>query len=135
MDVEVAFTGVPVSELPTARDFYERFFGRPADVVVHENEEMWRLADPAWLYVVVDPARAGRALVTLSVGDLDATLAELAGRGIRPDRLEDIRVPPARRRCSTPTATRWPSGRFPPRPRRPARPPSPTPRCGSCCHS
>ncbi len=93
MDVEVAFTGVPVSELPTARDFYERFFGRPADVVVHENEEMWRLSDAAWVYVVVDPARAGRALAMLSVADLDATLAELARRGIRPDRLEEYPGP------------------------------------------
>ena len=85
MDVEVAFTGVPVSELATGRAFFERLFGRPADVVVNADEVMWRLADPAWLYVVVDPARAGHALEAFSVDDLDATLAELAGRGISAD--------------------------------------------------
>ena len=90
MDVEVAFTGVPVSELATGRDFFERLFGRPPDVVVNANEVMWRLADPAWLYVVVDPARAGHALAALSVGDLDATLAELAGRGISAASVEEV---------------------------------------------
>ncbi len=90
MDVDVAFTGVPVSELATGRDFFERLLGRPADVVVNADEVMWRLADPAWLYVVVDPGRAGHALVALSVGDLDATLAELAGRGITARTVEDV---------------------------------------------
>ena len=51
---------------------------------------MWRLAEPAWLYVVVDPGRAGHTLVTLSVGDLDATLAELAARGIEAHTVEDV---------------------------------------------
>ena len=46
------------------------------------DEVMWRVAETAWLYVVVDSARAGNGLVALSVADLDATLAELSGRGI-----------------------------------------------------
>jgi hypothetical protein len=40
--------------------------------------------------VVVDAGRAGNALATLSVGDLDATLAELAERVIRPASVEVI---------------------------------------------
>ena len=90
MDVEVAFTGVPVSELAPGRAFFERLIGRPPDMVVNANEVMWRLAEAAWLYVVVDPERAGHALVALSVGDLNATLAELDARGIRPNSLEDV---------------------------------------------
>jgi predicted enzyme related to lactoylglutathione lyase len=84
MDVKIAFTGVPVSSLDRGRDFFERLFGRPADVEVAVDEVMWRLADSAWLYVVVDQARAGNGLVTVSVADLDATLAELLQRGITP---------------------------------------------------
>jgi predicted enzyme related to lactoylglutathione lyase len=90
MDVEVVFTGVPVTSLATGRDFFERLFGRPADVEVAADEVMWRVAETAWLYVVVDDARAGRGLVALSVADLNATLAELEGRDIRPDRTEEV---------------------------------------------
>jgi len=90
MDVEIAFTGVPVSELAAGLDFYGRLFGRPADVVVTDDEVMWRLAESAWLYVVVDAGRAGNALATLSVGDLDATVAELGERGISPASMEVI---------------------------------------------
>jgi catechol 2,3-dioxygenase-like lactoylglutathione lyase family enzyme len=90
MDVEVAFTGLAITDLSGSRDFFERLFGRPADVEVAVDEVMWRLAESAWLYVVVDVARAGDGLVALSVADLDATLAELAHRGIRPDRMEEV---------------------------------------------
>ena len=72
MDVEVAFIGVPVSELAAGRAFFERLIGRPPDRVVNADEVMWRLAAQAWLYVVVDPERAGHALAALSVGDLEA---------------------------------------------------------------
>ena len=90
VDVEIAFTGVPVRVLSSGRDFFERIFGRAADVEVAVNEVMWRVAETAWLYVVVDPARAGNGLVALSVADLDATLAELSGRGISPARVEAV---------------------------------------------
>jgi glyoxylase I family protein len=90
VDVEIAFTGVPVTELASGRDFFERLFGRPADVDVAADEVMWRVAETSWLYVVVDVARAGNGLVALSVADLDATLAELAGRGIRPATVEAV---------------------------------------------
>ncbi len=81
---------MPVTSLATGRDFFERLLGRPADVEVAVDEVMWRLAESAWLYVVVDAARAGQGLVALSVADLPATLAELAQRDIRPDRMEDV---------------------------------------------
>ncbi len=90
MDIEVAFSGVPVTELAAAQDFFERLLGAPPDIVVNEGEVMWRVADAAWLYVVVDPERAGRALVAVSVPDLDAALVELAARGIEPARVEQI---------------------------------------------
>lgn len=86
--IEVAFTGVPVSDLARGRDFFERFFGSPPDVLVNENEVMWQVADAAWLYVVVDPARAGHALAAVSVPDLDAALEDLASRGIEPAIIE-----------------------------------------------
>lgn len=88
MKVEVAFTGVPVSDLARGRDFFERILGKPPDVLVNENEVMWQVADAAWLYVVVDPSRAGHALAAVSVPDLDGALDELAARDIEPSMME-----------------------------------------------
>ncbi len=88
MEIEVAFTGVPVSDLTRGQDFFERILGKPPDVPVNENEVMWQVADAAWLYVVVDPTRAGRALAAVSVPDLDGALEELASRGIEPSMIE-----------------------------------------------
>jgi predicted enzyme related to lactoylglutathione lyase len=90
MKIEVAFTGVPVTELDRGQDFFERLFGAPPDVLVNENEVMWRVAEAAWLYVVVDAPRAGHALAAVSVPDLDVALAELASRGIEPSVVDQV---------------------------------------------
>jgi catechol 2,3-dioxygenase-like lactoylglutathione lyase family enzyme len=90
MEVEVAFIGVPVTDLATGQDFFERLLGSPPDILVKEDEVMWRVAEAAWLYVVVDTPRAGHALAAVSVGDLDATVAELATRGLEPSVLEQV---------------------------------------------
>jgi predicted enzyme related to lactoylglutathione lyase len=42
------------------------------------------------IYVVADAGRAGGGLVTLIVADLDAKLAELAGRGLVPEAIEEL---------------------------------------------
>jgi predicted enzyme related to lactoylglutathione lyase len=90
MRVDVAFTGIAVSELTSARAFYGRLFGRGPDIVASDDEVMWRLTDSAWLYVVVDGARAGRSLVTLAVEDLDAALVELEVRSVAPEQVEEM---------------------------------------------
>ena len=81
-DVEVLFAAVTVADLDGAVAWYGRLFGRPADIVPNDNEVMWRLADAAWLYVLRDEKRAGHALVTLCVADLDRAVADIAARGI-----------------------------------------------------
>jgi predicted enzyme related to lactoylglutathione lyase len=81
-DVDVLFAGIAVADFDAAVAWYTRLLGRPADVIVTDDEVMWRFADAAWLYVVGDRKRAGHALVTLSVADLDMTIADIAGRGI-----------------------------------------------------
>jgi predicted enzyme related to lactoylglutathione lyase len=81
-DVEVLFAAVTVADLDGAVAWYARLFGRPADIVPNDNEVMWRCADAAWLYVLRDEKRAGHALVTLCVADLDQAVADIAARGI-----------------------------------------------------
>jgi catechol 2,3-dioxygenase-like lactoylglutathione lyase family enzyme len=70
------FAGVPVADFGPGVAWYERFFGRPADVVVHENEVMWQVAQEGWVYVVRDPDRAGNGLFAIFVDDLDGMAAE-----------------------------------------------------------
>lgn len=79
---DVLFVGVAVRDLAVAEDWYGRLLGRPPDIVVNDAEVMWRMADAAWLYLVVRPERAGHALVTVAVADLVATVAEVAATGV-----------------------------------------------------
>ncbi len=82
MDADVLFAGIPVSDFPAARAWYERFFARPADVVAHEHEVMWRLTDRGWLYIVRDPDHAGHAIVAVAVPDVEVVTAALGARGV-----------------------------------------------------
>jgi catechol 2,3-dioxygenase-like lactoylglutathione lyase family enzyme len=66
------FAGIPVADFDAARAWYEELLGRPADLVPHESEVAWQMTDSGWIYVVQDADRAGRALVTVLVDDLDA---------------------------------------------------------------
>jgi predicted enzyme related to lactoylglutathione lyase len=88
--MEVLFASVPVEDLPAAMGWYEQIFGRPADIVPNENEVMWCVAGNGWLYVIEDPERAGRTVVTISVNDLDQFVADLAGRGISAGPIEAV---------------------------------------------
>jgi catechol 2,3-dioxygenase-like lactoylglutathione lyase family enzyme len=81
------FAGIPVRDRDAAFAWYERLLGAAPDFRPHGDEAVWRVGG-GWLYVVVDRERAGHALVTLLVADLDAQLAELEGRGVIPARVE-----------------------------------------------
>jgi hypothetical protein len=71
-------------------EWYERFAGRPADLIPNDSEAAWQLTDSSWLYVLAEPARAGTALHTLLIADLDAFVAALADRGIGCDPVETM---------------------------------------------
>lgn len=78
----ILFAGVPVTEISVARAWYERLLGRPPDLVPHDREVAWQLAEGGWIYVVEDPPRAGRSLLTLIVDDLDTAVAPVEERGL-----------------------------------------------------
>jgi len=90
MDFDVVFSGVPITDLDTARDWYTRLIGRKPDIPVNETEDMWGLTDTAFLYIVHNPDRAGRSVVTMAVADLEAAVAEAAGRGVRSGPIEQV---------------------------------------------
>jgi len=81
---------VPVTNLGAAIGWYERLFGRTADIVPNEHEVMWCVTGNGWLYVIHDPERAGKTVVTISVEDLDRFVAALADRGISAGPIEAV---------------------------------------------
>jgi catechol 2,3-dioxygenase-like lactoylglutathione lyase family enzyme len=87
MSATELFAGVPVTDLAAALAWYERLFGAAPDFHPNDDEAVWRVAG-GWVYVVRDPERAGRALLTVLVDDLDAQVTALRARGIEPDSVE-----------------------------------------------
>src|SRR5687768_8978364 len=77
------FAGMPVRDFAAARPWYERLLGEPS-FFPHATEAVWTLAGERHVYIVEDAARAGDALITLFVDDLEAAIAEIASRGLEP---------------------------------------------------
>jgi catechol 2,3-dioxygenase-like lactoylglutathione lyase family enzyme len=82
------FAGLRVKDFRAARPWYERLLGAPA-FFPHATEAVWTLAEDRSVYVVEHRDRAGYGVVTIFVNDLDARVAEIAGRGLEPDDIEN----------------------------------------------
>ncbi len=78
------FAGIPVRDYEEALAWYTRLLGAEPTFVPHATEAVWELADHRFLYIVERPERAGHALHTIFVEDLDALVAGIASRGIEP---------------------------------------------------
>jgi hypothetical protein len=81
------FAGIRVRDFTVALRWYERLLGEPS-FFPHATEAVWTLADERSVYIEEDAHGAGHGLVTLFVDDLDAVLAEIATRGLKPDERE-----------------------------------------------
>jgi predicted enzyme related to lactoylglutathione lyase len=90
MAITHVFAGVPVADYDSARAWYERLMGRPPNMLPTEHEAVWQLAETSLIYVVRDADRAGKALLTIAVDDLEGHLAGLAERGIAPGAVESV---------------------------------------------
>jgi catechol 2,3-dioxygenase-like lactoylglutathione lyase family enzyme len=77
------FAGIRVRDVTAARAWYERLLGEPS-FFPNATEVVWTLADDRSLYIEEDPRRAGGALITVFVDDLDALIAEIGSRGLEP---------------------------------------------------
>jgi hypothetical protein len=77
------FAGIRVRDLAAVRAWYEQLLGEPS-FLPNETEVVWTLADGRSVYIEEDPGRAGNALVTVFVDDLDAVLSEIGSRGLEP---------------------------------------------------
>jgi len=84
------FAGITVQDRDAAIEFYERLLGAPPTMLPNDDEAPWQLTDGGWLYVLRDADRAGGAVVTLLVDDLDERLAAAAAVGIELGRVETV---------------------------------------------
>jgi catechol 2,3-dioxygenase-like lactoylglutathione lyase family enzyme len=76
------FAGVPVRNLQISIEWYQRLFGMPPSFFPNENEAVWSLAEHRWLYIIVEPERAGRSINTIICNDLEALIDQISSRGI-----------------------------------------------------
>jgi len=76
------FAGLPVADYTAAYDWYVHLLGRSADKFPHDRECVWQLTPTSSIYVAQDLERAGSALVTLALDDLDAQERRLREAGI-----------------------------------------------------
>jgi catechol 2,3-dioxygenase-like lactoylglutathione lyase family enzyme len=82
------FAGIPVKDYTAALAWYERLLGSPPAFFPNDTEAVWDLAEFRSLYIEHLPERAGHAMHTVLVDDLDAHVAEVAGRGLEPAKQE-----------------------------------------------
>ena len=82
MSVTHLFAGVAVSDFAAARRWYEALFGSPPDMLPMEGEAVWHVTTSGSVYVTADPPRAGSALVTIAVSNLNEHATALAARGL-----------------------------------------------------
>jgi len=82
------FAGVAVSDLERAVGWFDRLFGEVETFEPNDTEKVWTIAEHRHVYVVLSPASAGHAKVTLFAADFEGFLAAAAGRGISPESQE-----------------------------------------------
>jgi catechol 2,3-dioxygenase-like lactoylglutathione lyase family enzyme len=78
------FAGLPVADFEQSSRWYERFLGAAPSFLPHDTEAVWELGEHRYVYVVEHATRAGGAMLTVFVDDLDALVAEISARGIEP---------------------------------------------------
>jgi predicted enzyme related to lactoylglutathione lyase len=82
LSVTHLFAGIPTTDFATALAWYERLWGAPPDRFPHETEAVWQLVDNALVYVMLDRERAGNALVTVIVDEIDTWAEQARRRGV-----------------------------------------------------
>lgn len=82
------FAGIPVTDYAGARAWYEQLLGSPPAFLPNAREAVWELAEHRYLYIKELPERAGHALHTVFVDDLDERVRKISARGIEPSARE-----------------------------------------------
>jgi glyoxylase I family protein len=88
MPIDAVMAGIAVADFDAALTWYERLLGRPADDRPMDGLAEWRFPGTGVIQVIHDPDRAGRALLTLALDDLEAHVAGLEERGLAPSAID-----------------------------------------------
>lgn len=83
------FAGFPVTDYDRSLQWYRRLLGTEPSFYPNDREAVWRVGAHCYVYFEVLPERAGGSLSMLMVEDIDATVAEIAARGVEPLRIEE----------------------------------------------
>jgi hypothetical protein len=78
------FAGIAVSDFAGALAWYEALLGKPPSFFPHDTEAVWELAEGRSVYIVQRPERAGHAMQTIIVDNLDTLVAGTSQRGLEP---------------------------------------------------
>jgi predicted enzyme related to lactoylglutathione lyase len=76
------FAGIPVNDYQTSLAWYERLFGCPPSFLPNDKEAVWAISEHQWVYIIVEPERAGRSIHTILGNDLEKIIARISERGI-----------------------------------------------------
>ena len=79
------FAGVAVSDYPRAVTWFAGLLGTGATFEATDTESVWMLTEHGSIYVELRPERAGAAMVTILVDDLDGFVEAAQGRGVHPE--------------------------------------------------
>ncbi len=77
MPVYNAIASVPVKDLKSACQWYERFLGRPPDSKPMSDLAEWKFEQGGWFQLYQLPEQAGRGSVTFVVGRLEQHVQDL----------------------------------------------------------
>jgi predicted enzyme related to lactoylglutathione lyase len=78
------FGGIPVRDFAAALPWYRQLFGSDPTFTATETEAGWVLASQRSVYIEQVPERAGHAMNTILVADLDGEVARISARGLEP---------------------------------------------------
>ena len=84
------FAGIRVNNFTAALEWYVRLFGAPPSFLPNDVEAVWELAEHRYVFIEKRPDRAGHARHLVFVDDLDALVAQIAGRGLVPTERETL---------------------------------------------
>ena len=73
-----------MTDLERALGYYRQLLGSEPAFRPNAAEAVWELAEHRYLYIEHLPGRAGGAMHTVFVDDLDARVEAIRGRGIEP---------------------------------------------------
>lgn len=82
MNVTSVFAAIAVADFDAALRWYEKVFGRPADVFPMEGLAEWYLVNQSGVQVFQDENLAGKSSATFVVSSLEDQLAALKALGI-----------------------------------------------------